>query len=124
MSDIFEHQLRTLRPAPMPASVRSRIAAAVWTTPRQRRSARAWLPVMAAATLAVAVLALALAQPASQRASQRPESSGISEDIVSSGLLLRYAIDPEHLLETIDRNRRPIPIFPAFENDDPERNDL
>lgn len=116
MIDDLEQRLRALRPVPIPATVRLRIAAAVRVAPRNPRSAPNWLPALAAAALAVAVLAVV------QPAAPRQEGGEIDDRSVSYGLLLRHVSAPEELLEMIDRSRRPIPRFSASDHENSERN--
>lgn len=120
MTDDLEQRLRGLRPLPMPAPVRRRIVEAVRAAPRQPRPALRWLPASAAAALAasLAVAVLAVRQPAASRA------GGVAMDdtLVSYGLLQRHLGAPEELLEMIDRSRRPIPRFAAFDHEPSARN--
>lgn len=116
MTDDLEQRLRALRPLPMPATVRLRIVAAVRAAPRNPRSALSWLPSLAAAALAVA--ALAVVQPAASHV----VIGGMDDRMVSYGLLLRHVSAPEELLDMIDRSRRPIPRFSAFDHKNSERN--
>jgi hypothetical protein len=114
MTDDLEQRLRALRPLSMPPAVRVRIATAVRASSPRPRAALAWVSALAAA---LAVTLLAVVQPAS-----RPPDDANADRTPSYGLLMRQVGAPAELLETIDRGRRPIPLFATFDREPSERN--
>lgn len=116
MTDDLEQRLRALRPVPMPATTRVRIVAAIHASRRQPLSRLGWVPSLAAAALAIAVLSVV------QATASRPAGAGLDDESLSYGLLMRHGNAPLDLLEAIDRGRRPIPRFATFDSVPAERN--